>query len=89
MKLRWDLHALMAVKLYHAYRAERHRVAGKSFVVRIAEVAGRLLTLPMSGRPFGKKGLQFVAVPGAPYIIVYRVQGETVDILTMIYIGDE
>jgi plasmid stabilization system protein ParE len=89
MKLRWDLHALMVVRLYHRYRGERHEAAGKSFVVRVAEVAGRLLTLPMSGRPFGKKGLRFVAVPGTPYIIVYRVQGETVDIVTMIYIGDE
>src|SRR5262249_53585216 len=89
MRLRWDAQALTGLDVIYGFKRTFGRVAARSFVVQIAEVTGRLLTLPMSGQQGGKKGLRFFAVPGAPYIIVYRVRDETVDILTMIYTGDD
>ena len=88
MKLRWDAGTLCLLQMIFAIRAKSDLAAARGFAARVAEVTGRLLTLPMSGRPSGKKGMWFVAIPGAPYVIVYRVGGETVDILRMIYTAD-
>ena len=88
MKLRWNADTLRALELIYAFRSKCDPAAARSFVFRIAEVTGRLLTLPTSGRPGKTKGMRLLAVPGTPYVIVYRVEGETVDILSMIYMAD-
>ena len=85
MKLRWDAGTLCLLEVIYAIRAKSDLAAARSFVVRVAEATGRLLTLPMSGRPGVRKGMWFLPIAGAPYVIVYRVRGETVDILRMIY----
>ena len=88
MKLRWNADTLKSLELIYAIRAKIDPAAARSFVFRIAEVTGRLLTLPTSGQPGITKGMWHLAVPGTPYVIVYRVEGETVDILSMIYTAD-
>ena len=88
MKLRWNKATLDLLNLIHACRANRDETAAKSFLFRVAEVTGRLLYLPMSGRPGPTKGTWLLPIPGAPYVILYRVEGETVDILGMIYTPD-
>ena len=88
MKLRWNADTLKALELIYVFRAKFDPDAARSFVFRIAEVTGRLLTLPTSGRPGKTKGMWLLAVPGSPYVIVYRVEGDTVDILSMIYTAD-
>jgi toxin ParE1/3/4 len=88
MKLRWNADTLKAVEVIYAVRSKCDPAAARSFVFRVAEVTGRLLTLPTSGRPGIRKGMGLLAVPGTPYVIVYRVEGETVDILRMIYTAD-
>jgi toxin ParE1/3/4 len=88
MKLRWDAGALEAVRIMWVIRARTDSAAARSFAVRVAEVTGRLLTLPMSGRPGIQKGMWLLPVPGAPFVFVYRVEGETVDILKMIHTAD-
>jgi plasmid stabilization system protein ParE len=88
MKLRWDARTLCLLKILFAVRANKDIEAGRSFVVRVAEVTGRLLTFPMSGRPGVRNRIRFLAIPGTPYVIVYRVRRETVDILRIIYSAD-
>jgi len=88
MKLRWDAGTLEAFEVICAIRASFDPAAARSFVFRVAEVTGCLLTLPESGRPGTKKGMWLLPVPGSPYVFVYRVEGETVDILSMIYTDD-
>jgi toxin ParE1/3/4 len=88
MKLRWNADTLKALELIHAIRARVDRAAARSFVFRVAEVTGRLLTLPTSGRPGITKGMWLLAVPGTPYVFVYRIESETVDILGMIFTTD-
>jgi toxin ParE1/3/4 len=88
MRLRWNADTLEALELIYAIRARCDPDAARSFVFRVAEVTGRLLTLPTSGQPGKTKGMWLLAVPGTPYVIVYRVEGETVDILSMVYTAD-
>lgn len=87
MKLRWNPDVLAGIELYYGYKAKCDRAAAKNFLFGIAEAAGRLLFLPMSGRPCGESGMRIWAVPGVPYIIVYRIRDKTVDIVRMVYTG--
>src|SRR5258708_13529979 len=88
MRLRWNADTLKALELIYAIRAKFDPAAARSFVFRVAEVTGRLLTVPTSGRPGITKGMWLLAVPGTPYVIVYRVEGDTGDILSMIFTAD-
>jgi hypothetical protein len=88
MKLRWDAGTLQTLELMHAISFKSDQAAARGLAFRIAEVTGRLLTLPVSGQPGIGKGMWLLSVPGSPYVFVYRVEGETVDILSMICIDD-
>jgi len=88
MKLRWNKGTLDLLNLIHTCRAKGDQAAAKSFLFRVAEATGRLLTVPMSGRPGPTKGTWLLPIPGAPYVILYRVERETVDILSIMYTPD-
>ena len=88
MKLRWDARALMGVEAIFAFMFRDDQAAAKLFVDAIEEATGRLLAIPKSGRRSAVEGMRLLAVPGQPYIIVYRVRGEIVDIVTLIYTAE-
>jgi toxin ParE1/3/4 len=88
MRLRWDARALMGVEAIFALMFREDQAAAKLFVDGIEEATGRLLTIPKSGRRSAVEGMRLLAVPGQPYIIVYRVRGEIVDIVTLIYTAE-
>ena len=85
MKLRWDARALKDIEAIYAYIADDDPAAAKRIVERIEESIGRLLIIPMSGRPGIAKGTRLLAVPGVPYIVVHRIRGEIVDILAVLH----
>jgi toxin ParE1/3/4 len=85
MIIRWDARALRDLEAIHEYIAHDDPAAAKRVVQRIEDSIGRLLIIPMSGRPGVAKGTRLLAVPGVPYIVVHRVRGETVDILAVIH----
>jgi addiction module RelE/StbE family toxin len=85
MRLRWDSRALRDIEKIYAYIAADNPKAAKRVVARIEESIGRLLIMPMSGRPGVTKGTRLLAVPGAPYIVVHRVRSDMVDILAVLH----
>jgi toxin ParE1/3/4 len=85
VKLRWDARALADIEAIHAYIADDDPKAASRVVQQIKKSVGRLLIIPMSGRPGVAKGTRLLAVPGIPYIVVHRVRGETVDILAVLH----
>ncbi len=85
MKLRWDARALKDLEAIYDYIANDDPAAAKRVVQRIEESIGRLLIIPMSGRPGIAKGTRLLAVPRLPYIVVHRVRGEIVDILAVLH----
>jgi len=85
VKLRWDARALKDIEAIYAYIADDDPAAAKRIVERIEESIGRLLIIPMSGRPGIVKGTRLLAVPGVPYIVVHRIRGEIVDILAVLH----
>jgi toxin ParE1/3/4 len=52
---------------------------------RIRAAASRLIDFPNSGRPGRVAGTRELVVPGAPYILPYRIDGDAVRILRVIH----
>lgn len=50
-------------------------------IMRLLDAAESLAELPSLGRPGRVPGTRELIVPGTPYIIPYRVKGETVQVL--------
>jgi toxin ParE1/3/4 len=85
MKLRYKKRALADIEAIHRYIAIHDRLAAKGVLQRIERPIGRLLILPMSGRPGLVAGTRPLVVPGLPYIVVHRVGDETIDIIAVLH----
>jgi addiction module RelE/StbE family toxin len=85
VRLRWNARALNDLEAIHAYIARDNPKAADGVVQRIEDSVGRLLIMPMSGRPGVRKGTRLLAIPRAPYIVVHRTRGDTVDIIAVLH----
>ncbi|MGZ9073259.1 MAG: type II toxin-antitoxin system RelE/ParE family toxin [Rhodoplanes sp.] len=52
---------------------------------RIEKAIDRLRILPLSGRPGVVKGTRILVVPGLPYVAIYRVVDDFVDIVAVLH----
>jgi toxin ParE1/3/4 len=52
---------------------------------RLASVAERLLDQPMMGRPGKADGTREFAIARTPYILIYRVNAEVLEVLRVIH----
>jgi toxin ParE1/3/4 len=85
LKLLFKKRALAHLKQIHAYIAKDNPAAARRVVKRIEEVTGRLSFMPMSGRPGVVKGTRLLVVPDLPYIVVYRIRAENVEVLAVLH----
>jgi toxin ParE1/3/4 len=74
--IRYKKRALGDIESIHNYIARFDPAAAKRVVERIQHSIGRLNVLPLSGRPGVVAGTRLLAIPGLPYIVVHRVQGD-------------
>jgi toxin ParE1/3/4 len=84
MKLIYSVRALRHLQRIHDYIAKDSPAAADKIIERIREATSRLTRLPYSGRP-GPRGTRLLSVPGAPYIVVHRVRGDEVVVLTILH----
>jgi toxin ParE1/3/4 len=85
MKRRYKKRALADIEAIHRYIVADDKRAAEGVVQRIERSIGRLLILPMSGRPGAPPGIRLLVVPGLPYIVVHRVGDETIDIIAVLH----
>ena len=85
MKLRYKARALRDIEGIHDYIAEHVAEAAKRVVRRIEGAISRLSFLPLSGRRGVVAGTRILVVPGLPYVAIYRVGDETVDIIAVLH----
>jgi toxin ParE1/3/4 len=55
----------------------------------IATAVNRLADFPALGRPGRKPGTRELVIPRLPYIVIYRVRGERVQILRVLHTARE
>ena len=85
MRVRWLRRALRNLDEEAEYIGRDNPDAAARIVQRIAASVDRLGTHPSSGRPGRVPGTRELVVTGTPYIVPYRVRGETVEILRVFH----
>jgi toxin ParE1/3/4 len=84
MKVVYLRSALRDLAAIQAYIAQEDEEAARRVVTRIEHCIERLTSLPYSGRR-GPRGIRLLSVPGLPYIVIHRVQDETVKIAAVFH----
>jgi addiction module RelE/StbE family toxin len=69
----------------YEYVAGDNPAAAARLVLRIRTAVERLAAAPGLGRPGRVAGTRELVVSGTPYIVPYRVQGDAVQIITIIH----
>jgi toxin ParE1/3/4 len=85
VNLLWTRRALRNLDNIKATIAADNPRAAIRVADRIAQALNRLRDFPESGRPGRVPETREVVVPTTPYIVAYRIHGETVQILRVIH----
>ena len=85
MKVRFKARALRHVEKIYEHIAIHDPTAASRVVGRIEHSIIRLGFLPLSGRPGVVEGTRILVVPGLPYVVIYRVGNDTIDIIAILH----
>ncbi len=85
MKVRWLKGGTRSLRAVHARIALRNPAAAGRVVQRIRMSVDRLQAFPASGRTGQVPGTMELVITNLPYIVVYRISEETVDILRVFH----
>ena len=80
MKLYFRRSALRDLEGIHRYISQDNPTAAQTVIARIRAASQRLILFPKSGRSGQVEDTRELVVPGLPYIVVYTVEGEEIDI---------
>jgi plasmid stabilization system protein ParE len=85
MKIRYKARAVRHIKAIHDYIAQNDAAAAQRVLQRIEYSINGLLILPFSGRPGVVAGTRILVVPGIPYVVIYRLRQQDVDIIAVLH----
>lgn len=89
MKLRWLRSGSGSLRLHVSFIAANNPTAAARVRRTIRGSVLRLLDFPESGRMGQVPGTREIVVAGLPYLVVYRVSGEAVEILRVFHTSQE
>jgi len=84
-QIKWLKTALANLEQAAAYIAKDKPSAARNFVKKTQEVTSLLADNPEMGRKGRVKGTRELIIPGIPYVIIYRVKGERVEIIRLFH----
>jgi len=85
VQVRWLKRALKNLDDEAAYIARDDPLAAARMVERIASAVDQLASHPALGRPGRLPGTRELVISGAPYIVPYRIRGDTVEVLRVFH----
>jgi toxin ParE1/3/4 len=85
VRVRWLRRALENLDEEAEYIARDDPYTAARMVERIGSSVERLKTHPALGRPGRVPGTRELVIAGTPYVLPYRVRGETVEILRVFH----
>jgi plasmid stabilization system protein ParE len=85
VELRWTDTALADLDSAGAFLAEHHSNSGPAMARRILEAVDYLLRHPNLGRPGRVRATRELVVSGTPFIVVYRVRVDEVQLLGVLH----
>lgn len=83
MRLKWLRQARTDLFSIHDFIAAHNPQAAERISQDISRAALRLKMFPQLGRAAHRSDVRLMQVPGLPYLIPYRVTGETIEILAV------
>jgi toxin ParE1/3/4 len=89
VKLRWLRSASASLRLHVSFIATENPRAAAAVRHRIRAAVLRLAEFPESGRTGQVAGTRELVVPGLPYLVVYRIGEESVEILRVFHTAQE
>jgi addiction module RelE/StbE family toxin len=89
MKLRWLASALLELDRVYGYIAEENPNAARNVFTRIRNATEHLKQFPDSGRAGHINGTREVVLTGLPFLVVYRIRGDYVEILRVFHTSQE
>jgi toxin ParE1/3/4 len=85
MRIRWTLPAAEALECIADSIARDNPPAAHRVVNTLYDRAEQLADFPLRGRVGCLENTRELLIPGLPYIIIYRVRGETVEIVSIFH----
>lgn len=85
MNIRWLSSALVELDRIYGYIAWENPKAAARVFRQIRKASLQLARFPQLGRPSQVEGTRELVVAGLPYLIVYRVAGDSVEILRVFH----
>jgi addiction module RelE/StbE family toxin len=85
VKLRWLRTASASLRLHISFIASENPRAAAAVRHRIRAAVRRLTEFSESGRTGQVAGTRELVVPGLPYVVVYRVGGDYLEILRVFH----
>jgi toxin ParE1/3/4 len=89
VKVRWLRAGTRSLRAIHAHIAFDNPVAARRVVQRIKTSVDRLKTFPASGRSGQVPGTMELVITNLPYIVVYRLSDEAVEILRVFHTSSD
>jgi len=83
VRISWDPKALAALEAAGMYLAEDNPAAASRLAQRIFEAVDSLILYPLLGRAGRVVGTRELVISRTPYIAVYRVRGQVVEVLAV------
>lgn len=84
MKLVYLKPALRDLAAIRNYIGREDEDAARRVIARIEHSVERLSNFPYSGRP-GPQGIRLLSIPGLPYVVIHRVQDDTVKVAAVFH----
>ena len=85
MKVRWSEPATSELEAIFVYILERSPKSAKAVARRIIDRANSLSEFPFKGEETRRKGARKLTVANYPYVIIYRVDKNEVQILNVLH----
>jgi len=88
-RVRWRTKALADLRQHYDWLVTLENAKPKRTIARIRAAAKSMERLGDIGRPSREAGVRELSVRHAPYVIVYRVDGDTIDILAVYHTAQD
>jgi toxin ParE1/3/4 len=85
MKLRWTEGAVEDLRSAHAYLEAENPKAASDVVDQIVSAVERLERFRQMGRAGRVEGTRELVVTGTPFLVAYRVKGESLQVLAVLH----
>lgn len=85
MRVRWLISAQKSLRAQLAFIAEDNPAAARRVSIRIHDAVVNLAAFPHSGRAGEVPGTRELVVPGLPFLVVYTLGADSVDILRVLH----